>query len=157
MPPEPSTKTKFERRPGPVRVLDGSGTALDYFQLFYSDTVLNKLVQFTNDNATKRRTEQPEKNKGEWKALTLEEIKIFYGLLIMKDMIRLYRDAHYWSTSDSHFLLKTQFSAVMSRVVFVFFFKLGGTYTLSTPAHLLIAVTNCTRCATFSTTSEIVS
>ena len=115
VPPEPSTKTKFERRPGPVRVLDGSGTALDYFQLFYSDTVLNKLVQFTNDNATKKRTEQPEKNKGEWKALTLEEIKTFYGLLIMKDMIRLDRDAHYWSTSDSHYLLRTQFGAVMSR------------------------------------------
>ena len=95
-------------------MLDGSGTVLDDFQLFYSDTVLNKLVPFANDNATKKRTEQPEKNKGEWKELTLEEIKVFYGLLIMKDIIHLHRDAHYWSTSDSHFLLRTQFSAVMS-------------------------------------------
>ena len=37
MPPEPSTRTKSERRPGPVRVLDGSGMALDYFQLAYSE------------------------------------------------------------------------------------------------------------------------
>ena len=96
VPPEPSTRTKFESRPGPVRVLDGSGTALDYFQLFYSDMILNKFVQFTRDNATKKRTEQPEKNKGEWKALTLEKIKVFYGLLIMKDMIHLDRDPHYW-------------------------------------------------------------
>ena len=54
-----------------MRVLDGSRTVPDYFQLFYSDTVLNKLVQFTNDNATKKKIpEEPEKNKGEWKALT---------------------------------------------------------------------------------------
>ena len=65
--------------------------------MFYSDTVLNKLVQFTNDNATKeppppsppqkktkktkqnktkqnktnnnkKPPEEPEENKGEWKA-----------------------------------------------------------------------------------------
>ena len=56
VPPEQSTRTKSEHWPGPVRVLDGSRTALfHYFQLFYSDTVLNKLVQFTNDNATKKK------------------------------------------------------------------------------------------------------
>ena len=35
VPPEPSTRTKSECRPEPVRVLDGSGMVLDYFQLFY--------------------------------------------------------------------------------------------------------------------------
>ena len=42
LPPKPSTRTKSEHWPGPVRVLGGSRTALDYFQLFYSDTVLKK-------------------------------------------------------------------------------------------------------------------
>ena len=47
--------------------------------------------QMTLPSMIKKRKEQPDMNKGKWKALTLEKIKVNYGLLIMKDMIRLDR------------------------------------------------------------------
>ena len=28
--------------------------------------------------------------------LTVDELKVYYGLVIMKDIIKLDRDAHYW-------------------------------------------------------------
>ena len=112
--PQPPRK-EFDRQPGPVRVCDPSMKAVDYFQLYYSDTVLSDLVKFANDSAEEKRRTEPEKNKGVWKNLTLEEIKAYYGLLIMKDILRLDRDAHYWYTGAEYFLLSTKFGGVMSR------------------------------------------
>ena len=77
--PQPPRK-EFDWQPGPVRVCDPSMKAVDYFQLYYSDTVLSDLVKFANDNAEEKRRTEPEKNKGVWKNLTLEEIKAYYGL-----------------------------------------------------------------------------
>ena len=113
--PDPATRTVFDRRSGPVRVLDTSMTTMEYFQIYYTDEVFENLVQFANDNAADKRQREPDKNKGEWKPVTLAEIKAFYGLLIMKDILRLDRDAHYWHVGAKHFLLRTQFSGVMSR------------------------------------------
>ena len=113
---EPRTPRKeFDRQPGPVRVCDPCMKAVDYFQFFYSDTVFSELVKFANDNAELKKRTEPQKNKGEWKKLTVEEIKAYYGLLIMKDILRLDRDAHYWHTGAEHFLLSTKFGGVMSR------------------------------------------
>ena len=47
--------------------------------------------------------------------ITLEEIKAYYGLLIMKDILQLDRDAHYWYTGAEYILLSTKFGGVMSR------------------------------------------
>ena len=113
--PDPATRTPCSRHSGPVRVLDTSMTSQEYFQLYYSDEVLNSLVDFANENAATKRTCEPEKNKGEWKPLTLDELKAYYGLLIMKDLMRLDRDAHYWYTGGKYFLLRSQFGGVMSR------------------------------------------
>ena len=42
---------EFNELVGPIRVFDGSAKLLEYFQLFYSDNVFAKTVNFTNDNA----------------------------------------------------------------------------------------------------------
>ena len=98
-----------------MRVCDPSMKAADYFQLYYSYTVLSDLVKFANNNAEEKRRTEPEKNKRVWKNRTLEEIKVYYGLLIMRNILQLDRDAHYWHTGAEYFLLSTKFSGVMSR------------------------------------------
>ena len=50
-----------------------------------------------------------------WTDLTLEEIKAFYGILIIMDTMKFARDELYWSESDKHWLLGSKISQVMSR------------------------------------------
>ena len=114
-PQDENVRPKYSRRAGPVRVIDSSITPLECFGLYYTDKVFEDLVKYANENARQRIQREPEKNKGEWKALTVDELKVFYGLLIMKDIIKLDRDHHYWHQGGDHFLLYTRFGQVMSR------------------------------------------
>ena len=45
----------------------------------------------------------------------MEEIKAFYGILIIMDTMKFARDELYWSESDKHWLLGSKISQVMSR------------------------------------------
>ena len=74
---------EFNERTGPTRVLDGSNQAIDYFQLFYTDDLLKKIVEYTNLNAASKREHDPDNNRGAWSDTTLEELKAFYGLLLL--------------------------------------------------------------------------
>lgn len=62
----------FSEKPGPVRVLDSSASVLNYFQIFYTDEIFNHVVECTNRNANKKRTEDANNNKGVWQ----DEIKL---------------------------------------------------------------------------------
>ena len=93
---------QFSERVGPTRVLDGSRTALEYFQIFYSDEVFGNIVCLMNLKALIKRAIG---NTGVWTDLTLEEIKAFYGILIIMDTMKFSRDELYWSESDKHWLL----------------------------------------------------
>ena len=119
-----------------------------YFKLFSSDIVLSGLVKFANDNAELTKRTEPQKNKGEWKKLTLEEIKAYCGILIMKVILRLDCDAHFWHTGAEHFLLSTEFGGIMSRDGF---FQFVDTCTSLIPRKMLTVVTSCTRFGTFLT------
>ena len=79
-------RRQYTKRPGPVRVIDGSATARELFQIFYTDVVFEKLTILTNENADRRRREAPDKNKGAWWPVTIEEMKAFYGVTIMTDL-----------------------------------------------------------------------
>ena len=105
----------YSRRSGPVRVLDASITHLEYFNLFYTEQIFRDLVDFVNENARRRKESDPDNKKGDWKMLMVDELKAYYGLVIMKDIIKLDRDAHYWHQGGEHFLLYTRFGNVMSR------------------------------------------
>ena len=114
-PAQNDNRPKYSRRSGPVRVLDASITPLEYFNLFYTAQIFRDLVDFANENARRSKESDPDNNKGDWKMLTVDELKVYYGLAIMKDIIKLDRDAHYWHQGGKHFLLYTRFGNVMSR------------------------------------------
>ena len=105
----------FSEKPGPVRVLDSSASVLNYFQIFYTDEIFNHVVECTNRNANKKRTEDANNNKGVWQDVTLEEIKLYYGVLIMIDIIKLDRDDHSWKEDERYFMLGTKISDIISR------------------------------------------
>ncbi|VDI70876.1 Hypothetical predicted protein [Mytilus galloprovincialis] len=65
---------------GPRRVLDGSNTALDYFQLFFTDELFNQICEWTQKNATTKIERDPEHNKGKWTDITLQEMKAYFGI-----------------------------------------------------------------------------
>ncbi len=77
---------QFSDRIGHIRVLDGSRKALEYFQIFYSDEVLGKIVLLMNFNATIKRGRS---NIGVWTDLTLEIILVqFYRILYIMDTMK---------------------------------------------------------------------
>ena len=114
-PAQNDNRQKYSRCSGPVRVLDVSITPLECFNLFYTEQIFWDLVDFANENTRRRKESDPDNNKGDWKMLTVDELKVYYGLVIMKDIIELDRDAHYWHQGGKHFLLYTRFGNVMSR------------------------------------------
>jgi len=101
----------FSERVGPTRVLDGSNRPVDYFKLFYSDHVFAEITRFTNLNAA---TKQARGDKGVWTDVTVDEIKAYFGILIIMDTMKFDRDELYWSQSESHWLLGSKIGEVMS-------------------------------------------
>jgi hypothetical protein len=54
-----------------------------------------------------------------WKDVTVDEIKAYFGLLILMDTMKFDRDELYWSQSEKHWLLGSKIGEVMSRDKFV--------------------------------------
>ena len=76
------------------------------------------ITRLTNETAERKRREDPENNKREWSPVTMEEIKGFYGVLIMMDIVELDRDASYWTPGGEgaeFFMLGTNIPLVFSR------------------------------------------
>ena len=84
----------FSERVGPTRVLDGSNRPVDYFKLFCSDYVFAEITRFTNLNAATKRACG---DKGVWTDVTVDEIKAFFGILIIMDTMKFDCDELYWS------------------------------------------------------------
>lgn len=57
-----------------------------------------------NRNVNKKIIEDVNNNKGMWNDVILEEIKVYYGVLIMMDIIKLDRDDLYWK-DEKYFML----------------------------------------------------
>lgn len=90
-------------------MLDSSASVLNYFQIFYSDEIFNHILDCTNRNANKKRAEDANNNKGVWNEVTLEEIKVNNGFLIMMDIIKLDRDDLYWKEGETYFCSELEF------------------------------------------------
>ena len=115
---------EFNERVGPIRVFDGSATPLEYFQLFYSDVVFGKIADFTNGNARNKFDLAEGEGQGDgvgrrdirtWKAVTVVELKAYYGLLFLMEVMKFDRLEMYWATSSAHWLVGSAFGEVMSR------------------------------------------
>jgi hypothetical protein len=81
-----------------------SAMILDYFKLFYSDYVFAEITILTNLNAATKRVRG---DKGVWTDVTVDEIKAYFGILIIMDTMTFDRDELYWSQSESHWLTNT--------------------------------------------------
>ena len=65
---------------------------MDYFKLFYSDHA--EITRFTNLNAATKRARG---DKGVWTNVTADEIKAYFGILIIMDTMKFDCDELYWS------------------------------------------------------------
>lgn len=99
-------------------MFDTSTCALEYFQLFCSDEVFEKFVNFTNLNARTKRAADPTQ-KGVWTNVTLPELKAYYGLLILMDIMKFQWDELCWNETQSAWLIGSKFGVVMSRDCFI--------------------------------------
>ena len=115
---------EFNKRVGPIRVFNGSATPLEYFQLFYSDVVFGKIADFTNSNARNKFDLAEGEGQGDgvgrrdirtWKAVTVVELKAYYGHLFLMKVMKFDRLEMYWATSSAHWLVGSSFGEVMSR------------------------------------------
>ena len=72
---------------------------IDIFNLFFDDVLFQQIVDWTNANAAKKSTENPEKHKGKWTDTTIEEIRAFVAtLIIMNDMVHVPRFERYFQS-----------------------------------------------------------
>lgn len=69
------------------------------------DEIFNYIVECMNRNVNKKIIEDVINNKGMWNYVILEEIKVYYGVLIMMDIIKLDRDDLYWKEDEKYFML----------------------------------------------------
>ena len=89
----------MQKNPGPLKIFDIDTKATQIFSLFCTNTMLEKIIEFTNMNAMRKRATDPGNNKGVWYNVTTEEVKAYYGVLILMDVITCDSDELYWSQS----------------------------------------------------------
>ena len=67
------------------------------FNLLFDDVLFQQIMDWTNANAAKKHTENPEKHKGKWTDTTIKEICAFVAtLIIMNDMVYVPRFERYF-------------------------------------------------------------
>ena len=69
-------------------------------------------------NALRKRAAN-EGHKGVWTEVTVPEIKAFYGLLILMDVMKFEREELYWSDNKEFPLVRSKFGEIMPRDRFV--------------------------------------
>jgi len=78
-----------------------SAKPVDYFSLFWSDDVFEKIVENTNKFSkfleTQKRVTNPE-FVTKWENIALDEMKAYFGLNCMMGVCNNFRTRSYWST-----------------------------------------------------------
>jgi len=98
-----------------VRMLPNK-SALDFFELIFTDDLYNLIVTETNRYATQQRKE-PRNQKTPWTALTIEEFKTWFGLYLSMGIVQQPSLVDYWGQST---LTNTPgIAAVMTRTRFL--------------------------------------
>lgn len=73
-------------------------SALDFFELIFTDDLYNLIVTETNRYATQQRKE-PRNQKTPWTALTIEEFKTWFGLYLSMGIVQQPSLVDYWGQS----------------------------------------------------------
>jgi len=80
-----------------VRMLPNK-SALDFFELIFTDDLYNLIITETNRYATQQRKE-PRNQKTPWTALTIEEFKTWFGLYLSMGIVQQPSLVDYWGQS----------------------------------------------------------
>lgn len=95
----------------PAHALDALDSALQFFQLFITDDFLDACVQYTNEYATQRHSEEQEKPlAGEWTNTTCEELKAMIGCLIYMGIVCMNDTRDYWAQATAQPFVTSTFS-----------------------------------------------
>lgn len=86
------TIKQFTSSTGPT--VDIPESPLDIFELFFSDDIITKMVEETNRYAEQVMGEERYR---EWRKITKEELKAFFGFSILMGIDRLPSVDDYWS------------------------------------------------------------
>ncbi|KAH9636406.1 hypothetical protein HF086_006166 [Spodoptera exigua] len=102
---------------------------IDYFNLLFNAEFFSLLLTCTNANGekTKRNAHHPNARFRRWKNVTVEELKVFIGVILLMGIIKLNRISDYWS---KHYLLDVNFSNYMSRNKFFLILRALNVQTL---------------------------
>ncbi|XP_065844140.1 piggyBac transposable element-derived protein 4-like [Oscarella lobularis] len=104
---------EFEDESGPNVAIPNDANALTYFQLYWSDDVIDLLVKNTNAYAEHIRGPNPSSSCREWYPTTRPEMKAFLGVTLLMGLLKLPRLEDYWQKSFPY--LKTQIPVVFSK------------------------------------------
>ena len=85
---------------------------LDFFQMFFTEELIQNIVKHTNKYAWKNITKKQSfaKADGSWKETNVAEIKRFIALILYMGIVRVPRHDRYWST-------KTLFHGLWAREI----------------------------------------
>jgi hypothetical protein len=103
----------FECRYGPTFDLDSIDREIDYFYKFLPNALIQHAVDETNKYADYHQRYIAKKTNVQWKPTTLNELRAYFGLLIMMGVDRKTSITDYWSSDV--FLRNVGISTVMSR------------------------------------------
>ena len=84
--------------PGPTTKLNRDASVLDYFLLFFPLTLIQHLVQETNLYAAQKR--QANQNLPQWKPVSVEEMKIYFGIRLYLSIVPFPEMRMLWSTDE---------------------------------------------------------
>lgn len=92
---------EFRGNPG-LKIPNDVKSPGDFFDLFLTESFLNKIVQETNRYADQQVAKFPVlrfSRLRDWKDTSAEELRVFFGLLMHTGTITLPSVAHYWKTN----------------------------------------------------------
>ncbi|XP_067270815.1 piggyBac transposable element-derived protein 4-like [Pseudorasbora parva] len=96
------TQPKFRPKhtPGPQLVSNTSCSPLQYFELFFSKSVMRTILSNTNEYGAKRQ----EGKKEEWQEISVKEFKSFLALVIYMGLLKCFSLTDYWRKSHIYSL-----------------------------------------------------
>lgn len=98
--PNPSKPIIFSQNSG-LKVQTAGHKEIDYFNLLVSDSFYNLVIDETNLYAVEILSKSSVQARiSHWKDLTVDEFKVFLGLLFHTGTIRLNNLEDYWKTDD---------------------------------------------------------
>uniref|UniRef100_A0A9J7ZS92 PiggyBac transposable element derived 4 n=1 Tax=Cyprinus carpio carpio TaxID=630221 RepID=A0A9J7ZS92_CYPCA len=86
--------------PGPQLISTATCSPLEYFELFFTKSVLKTIVEHTNAYGAMRQ----EGKKKPWQDITIKDLRSFIALVIYMGVLKCFTLPDYWKTSDLYSL-----------------------------------------------------